>query len=381
MLERVDPLDDANLKALIKKHSLEPDISIDEYVRTLKIELGKSVTQHRLIYLDTRYWIILREVFLGRASDAASLRLLDYLRFHARKNEIICPISESVFIELLKQQDLGTRRKTAELIDELSLGVTLASEPNRIGTELAHFFYSHYERNSIYPLKWLIWSKLSCVFGDMYPINTGLSPDRELVMQKVYFDHIWGCSLTEIADMIGDKEAPVFDFKDLASEANEAIAKFSGEIQSFKQVYAKEIEGILNHYMPVARAILEDMSNRGAGVTARISDAERKELERQLLSFFVQALPKTEIARLFPTPHIHALCHASVRWDKKRRLKGNDFYDFHHAAAAVPYCDVFLTENPLRALLEQNHLQINQDFDCRIISSISEAVEFLEKKQ
>jgi hypothetical protein len=362
MLQRIDHLDDAKLKALIEKHSAESDVTIDEYVRNRKIGLGKSVTKHKLIYLDTRYWIILREVLLGRRPDPSSVRLLDCLRLHAQKREIICPISESVFIEMLKQQDLRTRRKTAELIDELSLGVTLASEPIRIGTEIAHFFYSHDQRISIYPLKWLIWSKLSHVFGDMYPTNTGLSPDRELVMQKVYFDQIWESSLTEIADMIGDKEVPVFDFKDLASEANEALGKISGEIQSFKQVYEEEIAGSLSRYMPVAQKILEDIFKRGGGVMP------------------MQALRKTEIARLLPTLHIHARCHASVRWDKKRKLKGNDFYDFHHAAAAVPYCDVFLTERPLQAMLKADHLKINQDFDCNIISSISEAVEFLERE-
>ena len=361
MLERVGPLDDANLKALIEKHSSKPAVSIDEYVRTRKIELGKYVTEHKLIYLDTRYWIILVEVFLGRLLDPSSMRLLDYFLLQARNHEIICPISESVFIEMLKQQDLRTRRKTAELIDELSSGITLASEPTRIGTEIAHFFYSQDKRSSVYPLKWLIWSKLSHVFGDMYPRNTGLSPDRELIMQKVMFDQIWECSLTEVVNMIGDKKVPVFDLKDLALEANEAIAKVSDKFQSYKQVFEQELAGSLNSYFPVAQKILEDIFERGGHIMP------------------VQTSRKAGIANLSPTLHIHALCNASVRWDKKRKLKGNDFYDFHHAAAAIPYCDVFLTENPLRALLEQNHLKINQDFGCRIISSVSEAVNFLEK--
>ena len=337
-------------------------MSIDEYVRTRKIEIGKSVTQHKLIYLDTRYWIILGEVFLGRRLDPSSVRLLDCLRLHAQNHEIICPISESVFNEMFKQQDLRTRRKTAELIDELSLGVTLASEPIRIGTEIAHFFYSQDKRNSVYPLKWLIWSKLSHIFGDMYPTNTGLSPDRELIMQKVMFDQIWEQSLTEIADMIANKKAPVPDFKELALEANDAIAKVSDKFKTYKQVFEQELAGSLRSYFPVAQKILEEIFERGGYVLP------------------VQPSRKAGIANLSPTLHIHALCHASVRWDKKRKFKGNDIYDFYHAAAAIPYCDVFLTERPLQAMLEANHLKINQDFDCKIISSVSEAVEFLEKE-
>jgi hypothetical protein len=376
----VAALDEAKIKASFKKHASEPDVSINEYVRKRRIELGRSVTHHKLIYLDTCYWIILRDVLLGSRTDASNVRLLDCLRLQAQKHEVICPISESVFIELLKQQDRRTRRKIAELIDELSFGVTLAPEEERIGTELAHFFYSHDERSSIYPLKWLIWSKLSYVLGVVIPTNTGLGPDIELAMQKVCFDHMWDCSLTEIVDTLSDAPPPEFDSEALASRLNEVSARHASKIQSFNQVYANEIEGSLSLYMPVARTILEDMSERGKGVTPRISDAEQKEHERQLLSFFVQAFRKPKIAKLSPTLHINVLGHASVRWDKQRKFKGNDFHDFHHAAAAVPYCDVFLTETPLRVMLEQNHLRINQDFGCRIISSVSEAVECLEKE-
>jgi hypothetical protein len=376
----VDPLDDAKLRAMIEKHSSGEDVSFREYVRARKIELGKYVTNHKLIYLDTRYWIILREALLGRQPNHLSVRLLDYLRLHARKNEIICPISESVLIEVLKQEDLRTRRKTAELIDELSLGVALASEPDRIGTEFAHFFYSRDGRSSIYPLKSLIWSKMNYIFGDMYPINTGLIPDKERVMQKVCYDWMWEGSLTEIVDILGDEQPPLSDFKELASSLNEVMAKFSDKIQNFQQVCAKEIEGGLRVYMPKVRAILKDIYGHGDSVMPINSDAEQKEAERQLLSFFVQAFQKTGIDSLSPTLFIHALCHASVRWDKSRKFKGNDFYDFHHSAAAVPYCDVFLTESPLRTLLQANHLKINQYFNCKIISSISEAVDYLEKE-
>jgi len=362
MRKRVDSWDDMELKALINKHSLEPGVSIDEYVRNRKIGLGKRVTQRKRIYLDTRYWVILVEVFLGRLLDPLCVRLLDYLRSQARNHEIICPISESVFIEILKQQDLRTRRKTAEIIDELSLGVILASEPTRIGIEIAHYFYSQDKRNFLYPLKWIVWSKLSHVFGDMYPSNTGLAPNLELIMQKVMFDHIWKQSLTEIVDMIGDNSVPLYDFQDLAFEANETLSKVSDKFQSYRQIFKQELAGSLSSYFPIAEKILEDIFKRGGYIMP------------------VQPSRKAGIAKLSPTLHIHTLCHAAIRWDKKRKLKGNDFYDFHHAAAAIPYCDVFLTEHPLQVILEANHLKINHDFDCKIISSVSEAVAVLGKE-
>jgi hypothetical protein len=373
-------LDKTKLKDSFEKHAAEPNVSMREYVRDKKIELGKRVSQHKLIYLDMNYWIILRDVLLGRRTDAESLSLLSNLRLHMRKDKIICPISSSVIMEMLKQQDIETRRKSAELIDELSFGVTLVCEEERIGTELAHFIYSQSESNSNYPLNWLIWSKLSFIFGDMYPTNTGLSPEEELVIQKSFFDYMWDHSLTEIIENLRDEQAPMPDFKGLASRLNEGNVKHSNEIQSFKQVYKNEIEGGFRLFMPVVLKILEEKYERLTGVMPKISDDEKKEHEEHLLRLFVQVFRDTKIVKLSPTLHINALCHASVRWDIQRKLKGNDLYDFYHAMAAVPYCDVFFVEKPLRAMLEQKNLQINKDFDCKIISSVSEAVEFLEKE-
>lgn len=373
-------MDESKILSSFENHTSEPDVSIREYIRNRKIELGKRVTRHKLIYLDMRFWIILREVLLGRRSDPESVSFLDNIRLHVRKQKVICPISSSVFIELLKQQDIETRRKTAELIDELSLGVTFAPEQERIGTELAHFFYSYDERNSIYPLKWLIWSKLGYVLGVVIPTKTGLDQGQELAFQKVCFDQIWDSSLTETIDSLSDAPLPVSDFDGLASKLNIESAKHASKIKNFKQLYLREIRGGLSLYMSVARKILEDIFERCNGITPIITEAERKEHDRELLSFFVKAFKRTEISKLLPTLHIHALCHASVCWDKTRKLKGNDLFDFDHAATAVPYCDVFLTERPLQKLMEQKHLKINQDFDCKIISSVSEAVEFLEKE-
>lgn len=373
-------MDETKLKASFNRHRSEPDVSIDEYVRARRIDLGKSATQHKLIYLDQRYWIILRNVVLGRHTDAESIRLLDALRLRVSNKQVICPISDTVFVELLKQEDLHTRRETAALIDELSLGLTLAPEQERVGTELAHFLHSHDHQIATYPLKWLVWSKLSFVLGILHPTRTAFGPEQELVLQKAFFDHMWGCSLVKVVETLGGTPPPRFDFDKLATQLNLGNAAHANATRSFDQAYMHEIEGGLSLYMPTARQILENMYVRASGVAPETIEADQKDHERQLFSFFAQCfkLKKSEMAKCLPTLHVHALCHAAVRWNKKQCLEGNDLYDFHHATAAVPYCDVFLTEKPLRSLLQANHLKIKRDFSCEVISSISEAAEYVE---
>ena len=99
-------------------------------------------------------------------------------------------------------------------------------------------------------------------------------------------------------------------------------------------------------------------------------------LRKKLFILFCAAVEKRKVRVVLRTIHIEALCHAAIRWDKKRQLTGNDLHDFHHAGAALAYCNVFLTEKPLQALLHQKHLGLTQDFPCKIISAIPEATEF-----
>ena len=379
MKEQFSESEIAKMKESFDRHKAQLHVSIDEHVRSRSIELGQVLEKRAAIYLDQRYWIIVRDVILNRRTDSLSVNLANLLGDLVREGKIFCPISESVFVELLKQLDLETRRSTAKTIDELSLGVTLAPEQLRVGTELAHLFYSHGKQGSVYPLRWLVWSKLSYVLGVVHPTNTVFDPEQELLIKKAFFDHMWDISIVKIVDILGDSPVPPTNFDAVAEKLNKANAAHSNEIRSYKQAYTAEIGGALSLYIGVAREILESMEEKASGVAPKLTEAQRQTHERELLNFFVQEFRKSEIAKQLPTLHIHASCHATIRWDKKRQLEGNDLYDFHHAAAALAYCDVFLTEKPLQSLLKMNHIALDSLFGCKVISAVREAVDCLKQ--
>ena len=70
------------------------------------------------------------------------------------------------------------------------------------------------------------------------------------------------------------------------------------------------------------------------------------------------------------------LLHAALRWNRTQKLDPNDLFDFHHAEAALGYCDVLLTDGPMHTLLGQRHLAIEREFKCLIMSSVVEAAEW-----
>lgn len=180
MRMRIDP---SKLKESFDRHRASPEVSIEQYARARQVELAQSVLAKQRVYLDKKFWILIREAAMQRPVADAAHTLLASLRQRVSEGDAICPISESLFIELLKQSDLETRRATAELIDELGKGVTLIAHPTRVATEIAHFIYAQAKRN-VYPLEALVWTRLSYVLGEQHPATEAFDPAEMLVIRR-----------------------------------------------------------------------------------------------------------------------------------------------------------------------------------------------------
>lgn len=354
------------------------DIALDAYVRSRQLELANSLECKKAIYLDIKFWIILRDIVGGLRNDPVETELLSLLREGVAKGRLFCPISDSTFAELLKKADAKSRDLTADLIDELSLGITLIPYDLRAGTELAHFLHSARTPNEVYPLDQLVWSKLSYVMGSLHPQGTPFDPATELRMQKMFFDHMWTLSMREMIHRVGDHALPNPErFEALAQRLNELNAQHSAELRSFAQTYENEVHGILDVFMDVAIDIVCQMVRAEYGERPSLSPEQRKEEGRQLHNLLFAAFKREGTKDALPTLHILASLHAAIRWNSQQRLKANDFFDFQHATAALGYCDAFFTERPLRSLVTAGHIALDRRYECHVIASSEDAVAFL----
>jgi hypothetical protein len=64
--------------------------------------------------------------------------------------------------------------------------------------------------------------------------------------------------------------------------------------------------------------------------------------------------------------------------DSTRKYKITDVHDIGHATAALPYCDIFLTEHSLRHLLTRQDLGLDRQFKCIVISDTKVAIDRLK---
>lgn len=197
----------------------------------------------------------------------------------------------------------------------------------------------------------------------------------------IAIDYFWSLSIEDIA--MGPRQPPSWSqkFEETAQKLNANARARAHEVKSFKQLTSVEIAGILSVFNEQLAEITAEMffkTNGPQPIDSAEFDAWKHKMYSMLANSF-HLKPKL-MAQQCPTVYAHGLCHAAARWDKRRNLNGHDLLDFHHASAAVGYCDAFFTEKSLCALLTAGHVALDKTFDCRILAKEADAILYLEEQ-
>jgi hypothetical protein len=167
-------------------------------------------------------------------------------------------------------------------------------------------------------------------------------------------------------------------FERLATHLNAANQHHASELRSFDQTYSLELSGVIELYAERAAEVFNRMAQSQVGESAPKGSSQWAELERNCGNLLTAAFKKDATKDALRTIHIQTCLHASVRWDKKRQFKANDFFDFQHAAAAVGYCDAFFTERSLCAMIKRPDIALDKRYDCHVGVTLSEALAFVK---
>lgn len=146
---------------IFRRHLAIPTVSVADHYQYLASELNSKVRGRRCLYLDTRYWVFLRDAALGRAQKPEHVAILRAVRDRVATGVAICPVSDVAVLELTTQADDETRAATGELWDELSQGIALQTEQDRIRIELEQFLLYPREEDAPRPLRDLVWTRPS----------------------------------------------------------------------------------------------------------------------------------------------------------------------------------------------------------------------------
>jgi len=349
----------------LQQHLGQPEVAPSSYVRWRHIELASSIAGRYKIYLDTRYWIMFRDVVIGRRTDENLVALLDRIRNAVESERAICPISQDSFAEIFMQSDPDTLSATIRLVDELSGAVCLSDLFTRIDAELWHFLAQHKRRNdAANDRSQLIWTKCGYVLGYVAPQSKSFTREQSDAIEKAFFDQMWNANFADIFQHLGCRPEwkPIPDSADKYNQGKFANAN---EFSSFKQLFMIELAGILSLLKDSLAEIMFQIhlseAGEGADPNAKPDPAIGQTAANLIYNLFKLDKMEDEL----PTLSTYVTLHAAFRWQRNRRYKANDLADLRHAVMALPYCDMFLTEKPLCHLIHEKHLGLAERFVCK----------------
>lgn len=370
-----DPHIISEFAALLEYHRSQPGVTFAEHLASLEEDLAREVLGKVRVYLDLRYWIFLRDACLGVPQRDVHGQLLEALISGVDKGKVICPITDSVFFELDRQGETKRRMQTIRMIDRLSRGVVIKNAVERLHCEVIDFLEATTVRRELpqHPCR-KVWVRPYSFLGTPR-ITGGWAEAEQLAINKAFVSYMWTRSLE---DLLTDTPIPNDDsdtrFRESAKRITEFSARHEPEMRSFPQVFAAEVSGFVDlHRAEIFHAFRQHMS----AMFPEAADLGASDgLTAETCANVVYNVIKRGGAGIeFPLIRIVAGLHAIVRWNRTRPFEFQDFFDIYHAAAAIPYCDVFLTERFLKTVCTNSPLDFADSFATEIISDEVEALD------
>ena len=371
-------LDQRVITANLEMHKQTPQVSTTAHVYGLMAAAAQDIAEKKILYLDTRFWVYLRNAEMGKPRYETHREMLRLLRKLVAEGKVVCPISDALCVELFKQADPQTKLLTARLMDELSGGVTLIGEYSRIGEEIAACFERRVARSANDGICLRVWARPCFAYGARVPHSPQFDAETNRLFQKTAIDTLWSMSVEDwVVSQLGATPEPN-PMLAAADVVNARRAKYANEIRSFEQARLAEIAGglrvfkdrIAGAYDTIMRGDVRDRRSN------ELRAAQLARIHKVLLNLFRYRGPL--MAANLPGIYIHASCHAAMRWDRTRKVNDHDLLDFHHATGAVPYCDAFFTDRPMQALLTSGPLQLDVLFGTTVESDEAKILEYLE---
>lgn len=346
--------------------SLELPRSIWHHTRQRHLDLAEQIGNRIPVYLDSRFWFDLRRADDGDSKGKYAADLLALLREAVRNGKIFCPISANTFIEIFKHADKSVRVRSAQIIDELSLGISLLNSEQLSEAEL-EWFISNPGNVPINARVVPIWTKIAYSLGVLVPETSQIPQQAMLALQVATFDELWGLPLAHFA--MHSDDLPDLSMANAAKHLTENNRRSSHEVIDFETVYRSEVSGSADLYAPMLSEILRRKAAE-QGIVSPSSSEEQLKIFANVVGN-VQLLGKSRLSlRSF---HIRASLYSIIRINKDRRFKPNDYFDIEHAISGVGYCSAFFSEGSLTTALTQNPLKLNKLYDCRVTNSYTEA--------
>lgn len=353
---------------LLRKHRHNIGESAHAYRARRLTRFRSRIAGKKAVYLDINYWIELEKIQSGGTSGKPFGELLALLLAKVEEGRIFCPISAGLLMEVAKQEDPRSRTATGRLMDRLCKGIGLTADDDLVALEVASLLLSTLKERDPSAPSSDVWAPVGCVAADPIPeIPLNVTAQKRQQIEKAFFDSLLDAGVESLSTHRIPHNKLTWD--ELAKTLNAEIAAHENEVTRFNDLVTTELIGAVNASRPlIARAVSALQHHLGSLAELSASDSTWPALVASILARNAQARAAV------PSLYIRAGLHALLRWNKGQKFKPNDTFDFSHAAGALGYCDVFLTEGPLRNMLGRGPLKLSDASSCLVVSGPQEAI-------
>lgn len=343
---------------------------VNSFIEQESLKLTEVIGDRKKIYLDINYWILLRDKDKRTWQEQAIFETLNRL---VETKKCVCPISDVVFYEILKQSDTSTRNDTIKIVEKFSSGITIVDIKQRVGIEFRHWLNTLKKVDKQYHLKYLVWSKLTLILGYRF-FSEKITTLKTIEEQKAALQFVSSVPILE-GITSGIFQIPPFTFKDNVEEFNKNKELYKEQNATFKEMFLSELFGYIDLFCNSFDDVMFSMYEQETGRCP--TEDERKAINgAKFRDAIFLGFQNGTIDKELPTLRIFPTLFASFRWNKDRKYKdGNDTMDVLHASCALPYCDFFFTENELCTIIRQHKL--DQKYGCVVESKQEKIIELL----
>ena len=370
-------------KELVGYHCKEGlEIDANQYLELYQKMLAKGVSQIPKLYLDTKFWVLLRDS-KSKTNDEGT-KLLELLRQLVFNRRLICVIQAASFLEIAKQST-ESLLVISNIVDELTDSISIASEEELQKLEATNYVRSKLNAPPI--SQHYAWTKAGLILysnavghiSNFLPKTLDKASANALLKSTI--DVLWQAQLADILQ--------AFNW-DTAEKLSASIDQSTIEaIENRKEARTKEnhsLQAIRKHefetFIPLKYTTIFERTTfriaREAGKQIAFKDIQ-DDTDR-LLDEAVREAVSGELNNSMPNTVIQTHLYCLYEHDARKRLTSNDWFDMCHASVALPYCDIFLTEKHLRHQI-CNVLEFDQLYNCEVLASVDEAIERLEQLQ
>ncbi|MDR3589611.1 MAG: hypothetical protein P4N41_08115, partial [Negativicutes bacterium] len=269
---------------------------------------------------------------------------------------------EQDFITLLNIIGKLSNELTIENPLQLVFDETLAYLMSLLKTKDNHFDSSSYQ-----------WDKASAILGIPLPEIKDTNIPMAAI-SKTMIDAIYFIPFRDFFKLFGKDDSPEQNYQTLAEKLNFDLANRPGvRSDDLIDLFNEEFQGAIDACSSTINAALAHYIKWHYNLSPSAVKLEEIK-QRGLINMFPNLFRFGKIENYFPSLQIHSGLHASFRYDKAKKFKQNDFYDFQHAASALPYCDYFITDNPLAQRLINKPLEFDKRFRTKVLAAKPELI-------